>query len=144
MAKSSHDYVAHLKQFDNTRLNTLVSVSAYFETYLSSVVSLAIESDLGLLYEIPKKIDGISVLKHNNNNNYSFFDKSKSITKGTWAQRISNFKKIFKVVPQELIDAESDLEKMRHLRNNMAHAFGRGMEESRSQDNKEIREIDRI
>jgi len=145
VTKSSKDYINHLKQFDNwTRLNTLVSVGAYFETYLSSVVSLAIESDLGLLYEIPKKIDGISVLKHNNNNEYSFFDKSESITKGTWAQRISSYKKLFKTVPQELIDAESDLEKMRHLRNNMAHAFGRGIDESRSRDNKKVREIARI
>ena len=145
VTKSSEDYVKYLKEFDNwTRLNTLVSVSAYFETYLSSVVSLAIESDLGLLYSIPKKIDGISVLKHNNDNEYSFFDKSESVTKGTWAQRISAYKKLFINVPQSLIDFESDLEKMRHIRNNVAHAFGRGIEESRSRNNKDVQPIERL
>lgn len=145
VTKSSEDYVKHLKEFDNwTRLNVLVSISAYFETYLSSVVSLAIESDLGLIYSIPKKIDGISILKHKNDNEYSFFDKSESITKGTWAQRISAYKKLFANVPQALIDFESDLEKMRNIRNNVAHAFGRGIEESRARNNRNIQSIERI
>lgn len=145
VAKSPDDYIVHLKEFENwNRLNTLVAVSAYFETYLSSVVSLAIESDLGLLYSIPKKIDGISVLKYNNNNEYSFFDKSEGLTKGTWGQRIAHYKKLFTTVPQALIDAEGDLEKIRHIRNSVAHAFGRGIEESRSRNNRDIRPIERL
>lgn len=145
VTESSEDYVKYLKEFNNwTRLNTLVSVTAYFETYLSSVVSLSIESDLGILYSIPQRIDGISVLKHNNGNEYSFFDKSAMITKGTWSQRIGSFKKLFQTVPQILVDSESDLEKMRNIRNNVAHAFGRGIEESRSRDNIDIRPVERL
>ena len=37
VAQSSQDYVNHLKEFDNwTRLNALVAISSYFETYLPS------------------------------------------------------------------------------------------------------------
>ncbi|WP_418186385.1 hypothetical protein [Aliarcobacter lanthieri] len=145
VATDPNDYLEHLKEFENwNRLNTLVSACAYFETYLSSVVSLAIESDLGLLYSIPQKIDGISVLKHNNGNEYSFFDKSELITKGEWPQRISNFKKLFGVVPQELIDNTNSLEKMRVIRNNVAHAFGRDIKQSRDRNNLTINPIERL
>ena len=135
----------HLKEFDNwTRLNTLVAVLSYFETYLSSVVSLSIESDLGLLYSIPKKIDGIMILKHNGDNQYSFFDKSELITKGTWDKRISYYREIFGTAPAILTSSVTELEKMRKLRNNVAHAFGRSIEETRARDTFEILPIERL
>jgi len=145
VTESLDAYSQHLKEFDNwTRLNTLVAVLSYFETYLSSVVSLAIESDLGLIYSIPKKIDGIMVLKYGTNDDYSFFEKSELITKGTWAQRASNYSKIFGTAPSILTSSISDLEEMRKIRNNVAHAFGRDIDKTRARDTIEMLPIDRI
>ena len=134
-----------LNEFDNwTRLNTLVAVLSYFETYLSSVVSLAIESDLGLLYSIPKKIDGVMVLKHGGQEEYSFFNKSEEVTKGEWSQRASNFEKIFNSVPAIITDNISSLERMRKLRNNVAHAFGRDICETRARETMDILPMARL
>ncbi len=145
VAESIDAYSNHLKEFDNwTRLNTLVAVLSYFETYLSSVVSLAIESDLGLIYSIPKKIDGIMILKHGTNSDYSFFDKSELITKGTWPQRESNYKKLFGTAPNVLTSSISDLEKMRKIRNNVAHAFGRDIDKTRARETVEMLPIERL
>lgn len=145
VTKSLDAFSEHLNEFDNwTRLNTLVAVLSYFETYLSSVVSLAIESDLGLLYSVSKRIDGVMILKYNTQNNYSFIDKSAEITKGTWSQRISNYKKTFNSVPESLKENEAALEKMRKLRNNVAHAFGRDIDETRARETTDILPIERL
>ncbi|WP_234122365.1 hypothetical protein [Clostridium hydrogenum] len=140
-----NEWSKNLKEFDNwTRLNSLVAVNAYFEIYLSSVISLAIESDLGLLYCFSKEFDGIKVLKYGNQEKYSFYDKSEEITKGTWPKRISNYKQIFGKVPVELEKHEGDLEKIRKIRNDVTHSFGRDIELSRSRDTKRIIDIERI
>lgn len=145
VADSVSAYSDHLKEFDNwTRLNALVSVLAYFEIYLSSVVSLSIESDIGLLHSVPKRIDGVMVLKHNNGNDHKFYDKSELITKGTWHQRLSNFISIFQLAPVSLGRGISDLEKMRNLRNSIAHAFGRDIDESRARTTLDILPIERL
>lgn len=138
-------YSDHLKEFDNwTRLNVLVSVLAYFEIYLSSVVSLSIESDIGLLHSVPKRIEGVMVLKHNNGKDHAFYDKSELITKGTWHQRLSNFFSIFQLAPISLGQGVSDLERMRKLRNSVAHAFGRDIDESRARTTLDILPIERL
>jgi hypothetical protein len=135
----------HLKEFDNwTRLNTLVAVLSYFETYISSIVSLSIESDLGLIYSIPKRIDGVMVLKYNSNSEYSFFEKSELITKGTWDKRISYYKEIFGTVPLTLSSNVSDLERMRKIRNNVAHAFGRDIDQTRARTTLDMLPIERL
>lgn len=135
----------NLKEFDNwTRLNVLVSVNSYFEIYLSSVVSLAIESDPGILYSAPKQINGIQILKYGDENQYSFFDISEKVTKGEWQQRISNYKKIFGFVPQELTKYTSELEKIRKIRNNVAHSFGRDINQSRARKTVTVIDTERI
>jgi hypothetical protein len=145
VTESLDAFSGHLNEFDNwTRLNTLVAVLSYFETYLSSVVSLSIESDLGLIYSIPKRIDGVMILKYSSSTNYSFFDKSVLITKGTWDTRISHFKEIFGTVPTALSSNISDLEKMRKIRNNVAHAFGRDIEQTRARTTLEMLPIERL
>jgi hypothetical protein len=135
----------HFKDFDNwTRLNALVSLSSYFEIYLSSVVSLAIESDLGILYSVPKVIDGIKIIKYGKLDNYSFFDKSEKVTKGEWSKRRKYFNELFGKAPNELTEFEGELEEIRILRNNVAHAFGRDIDISRSRKTFELIDIERI
>ncbi|HGO9419705.1 TPA: hypothetical protein ACLBZ1_002328 [Bacillus cereus] len=145
VAQNLTDWRRHFKEFDNwTRLNALVSLSSYFETYLSSVVSLAIESDLGVLHGVPKLIDGVRIIKYGNEDSYSFFDVSEKITKGEWSKRRKYFTEFFGVAPVELTTYESELEEIRIIRNNVAHAFGRDIDLSRSRKTFEVIEIDRI
>jgi hypothetical protein len=145
VTNSLDDYSKHLKEFDNwTRLNTLVAVSSYFEIYLSSIVSLALESDLGLLFSIPRRIDGVQILKYGKPNIYIFGDKSEEITKGTWSVRLSNYKKLFGSIPQGFSKYESELEKMRIIRNNVTHAFGRDISSTRSRATYNVLDINRL
>jgi hypothetical protein len=142
---SLNAYSKHLTEFDNwTRLNTLVSALGYFEIYLGSVISLAIESDPGLLFSISRKIDGVNVLKHGSQSEYSFFDKSEEITKGDWDKRITSYKRIFGTVPSELVDSKALLDRMRKIRNNVSHAFGRDIDLSRARTTTSMVDIERL
>src|SRR5690606_3977391 len=56
-------------QFENwINLNSLLAISSNFETYLSTIVSLSLESDPGVLFNSSKSIDGISLPKKGANN----------------------------------------------------------------------------
>ncbi len=45
-------------------LNALLAMMSNLETYMATVIPLAIESDIGVLYGVSKRIDGIELLKH--------------------------------------------------------------------------------
>lgn len=145
VARNLNDWNRHFKEFDNwTRLNALLSLNSYFEIYLSSVVSLAVESDIGLQYSSSKSVDGLTIVKHGNSRNYSFFNISREITMGEWSKRRKRFKEIFGSAPQELTTYERELETIRNIRNSIAHSFGRDIEKSRSRSQTDILEIERI
>ena len=79
---SVDDWYKNIREFENwNRLNSLVALLSSFEVYLSSVVSLSIESDPGLLLSATKIIDGVKLLK-SNNGKHEFFKESERITKG--------------------------------------------------------------
>lgn len=119
--------------FDNwTNLNSVMAMSSNLETYLSTVIKLALESDVGVLFGASKRIDGIEIIKHGRSQPFDFEDKIISCTKGEWGSRINSFEKIFGNVPELLKLNVSSLERLRKLRNNVGHAFGRDIESSRS------------
>lgn len=121
--------------FDNwTNLNCLMAISSNLETYLSKTIQLALESDLGTLYGVSKRIDGVEILKHSAIDNLDFEDKIIGCTKGEWGSRINAFVKIFGSAPKVLVDNVSSLERLRKLRNNVGHAFGREIEDTRRHD----------
>lgn len=120
-------------QFDNwVRLNELLAVCAYFETYLSAIISLSFESDPGLLIGSKHSIDGIKILKEGHKfKKDDFKDKIMNCTKGDWNSRISYMSSLFGIVPESFNTYKPQLEKMRNLRNKIGHAFGRDIELSR-------------
>ena len=131
--------------FDNwTNLNCLMAISSNLETYLAKTIQLALESDLGTLYGVSKRIDGIEILKHSAFNGFDFEDKVISCTKGEWGSRTNSFVKIFGAAPTVLKDNISALEKLRKLRNNVGHAFGREIEETRRHDEIKAPEISKL
>ena len=120
-------------EFDNwVNLNSIMAMSSNLETYMSTVIKLALESDVGVLFGTSKRIDGIEIIKHGRSQPFDFEDKLMSCTKGEWGSRASAFERIFGKVPTLLSENISTLEKLRKLRNNVGHAFGRDIEASRN------------
>jgi len=131
------------KEFNNwNRLNTIMSLSSYLEIYLSSIISTAIESNPGILHNASKKIDGAIILK--NSKKYTYSSYANKCIIGEWTKRISEFKNIFGNVPAELEHNVGELEKLRILRNNIGHAFGRDIDLSRKKGKRSIIQSERI
>ncbi len=132
-------------QFDNwINLNSVMAMSSNLETYMSTVIQLALESDVGVLFGTSKRIDGIEIVKYGRSQPFDFEDKLVSCVKGDWSSRVCAFSKIFGSVPNILTDNISRLEKIRKLRNNVGHAFGRDIEESRRHNVIDIQSMDRL
>lgn len=131
--------------FDNwVNLNSIMAMSSNLETYISTIVKLALESDVGVLFGASRRIDGIEILKHGRHQPFDFEDKLVSCTKGEWDSRINAFKRIFGSAPEILIDNVSALERLRKLRNNVGHAFGRDLKESRNHDAIDISDMEKL
>lgn len=134
----------YICEFENwNRLNALVALLSSFEVYLSSVISLALESDPGLILNAHKSIDGVHLLKLNRDNHH-FFNYTEKITKGTWSARTNEFKRIFSTLPSLLEQNIGELDKMRILRNKVAHAFGRDIDKARSRNSTVLGNAERL
>ncbi|MDR5045735.1 MULTISPECIES: hypothetical protein [Bacillus cereus group] len=114
-----------------TNLNALVAISSNLETYIATIVPLALESDIGVLFGTPRRIDGIEIIKFGNEKPSNFDKLVVGCTKGTWESRLNTYERLFGTVPQYLRDNIGELEKIRNIRNEVAHAFGRDIDESR-------------
>lgn len=126
------DWTSAFNDLENwMNLNALVAILSNLETYIATIVPLALESDVGVLYGVPRRIDGIEILKHGKDKPFNFEDIVLSCTKGAWGSRILAYERAFGRVPKFLKDHVSELDLMRNLRNNVAHAFGREISSSR-------------
>ena len=127
------------KQFDNwVNLNVIMSISANFETYLASVISLALKSNPGIIFGASKMVDGITILKNGAPTKLNFEEEVIKCTKGDWSSRIASFEKIFGEAPELLTKNVSSLEQIRKLRNKVGHSFGRDIEEAREHAIKKV------
>jgi len=123
----------NFNKFDNwTNLNAIMAMSANLETYMATVIKLALESDIGITFNATQKIDGIEIIKNSDKYPFELEDKIISCTKGDWSSRVSNFERIFTLAPDILKKNISSLEKIRKLRNDIGHAFGREIDKSRN------------
>ena len=114
----------HFSKFQNwTRLSTLVSAMSYFESYISTVSTLALRSDPLLRFGQSMVVDGTSWLKANVPDDVSA--RIVQLVKGTWPARLSAYRGLFGHAPPQLTNRLSELERMRQLRNGVAHSFGR-------------------
>ncbi|EKP0309972.1 hypothetical protein JGK42_003916, partial [Aeromonas veronii] len=126
-------------QFDNwVNLNCVMAMSANLETYMATVISLALESDVGVLYGASQRIDGMEIVKYGREQPFEFDNYIIGCTKGDWHSRIAYFEKIFGSCPLVLEENIKSLEALRKLRNNVGHAFGRDIDASRQHDTIEI------
>jgi hypothetical protein len=110
--------------FDNwVRLSALSSLLSYLEIYIRNVSCFAMDSNPLLSIGLSREIDGIKLMKSKKLPIH--YPTTEQFIKGDWSTRISNYRKTFGFVPDILIRSQGDLEKMRKLRNNFAHRFGR-------------------
>jgi len=112
-------------------LNALVAISSSLETFMAMIIDLALESDVGVVYGLPRKIDGIEILKNGKENPFDHSEAIQACTKGDWTARLASYKRCFGRCPKYLQGKISELERIRKLRNSVAHAFGRDISESR-------------
>ncbi|PWD61752.1 hypothetical protein DF209_07365 [Pectobacterium polaris] len=130
--KNIQEWSDSFNKFQNwINLNALLAMMSNLETYMATVIPLAIESDIGVLYGVSRRIDGIELLKHNRQKSHGIKEIVMGCTKGTWQSRVNTYKKIFDKVPDMLSANVSNLDKMQDIRNKVAHAFGRDIESSR-------------
>lgn len=120
------------RKFQNyNRLNMLVSLSSCLEVYMRTIVSCAIESKPGALIGVCSAVDGVSLLKADSSKykvgtwKYPYSRQVNMICQGTWADRIRNYRILFGRVPKYIEDKQSELDRLRNLRNNIAHNYGR-------------------
>jgi hypothetical protein len=115
-------------RFNNwTRVSALVALSSYFEVYLKTIISLALESDPGAPRGASRRVDGVVMLKYGTH--HSYFEDAKQVVIGDWSKRLKSYRELFGVVPSELQALQGDLERLRQLRNDAGHKFGRNMHE---------------
>lgn len=125
-------------------LNALVAILSNLETYIATIVPLALESDTGVLFGLSQRVDGIEIVKHGKSKPINFDEMVTSCTKGTWGSRIAAYERIFGRAPKYLTSHISDLDVMRNLRNNVAHSFGRDIEAARVNGKIETLPIERL
>lgn len=124
----------HINECDNFwRLNRLMALMSYFETYLEAIIRLSIESDPGLLVNAAHTVDGVKLLKNKTTIQAIKVDRIVNMcTKGEWNKRKSALIRLYGVVPESLERNVGQLDKMRKLRNNIGHAFGRNIKAARN------------
>jgi len=126
-----------------TRLNAVLASAANLETYIAGVVDTALQSNPGTLFGAQKEIDGSKLLK----NGLKGVDRQPHImacTKGHWSSRISALERIFGPLPSEAKCEVSGLEKIRRVRNNVGHAFGRDISSAQYHGFREVHDMERI
>lgn len=128
--------------------SSILALSGNFEIYIDKVVSIAIESDIGLLIKSSHITDGMKLKKINSiNANLSQINLLVvGCVKGTWHQRIKQFQSIFNWIPS-LLENESNiqlLERIRKIRNDAAHAYGRDLQGSKISQGLEVKNLEAI
>lgn len=122
--------------FENwTMLNCAMALSSYFETYLSSVISLALESDPGVMIGKSHTVDGMELIKYKKQNRQTINKIVENCTKGEWTKRLNAMESVFGKMPDSLRKNIKMLEAIRIMRNRVGHAFGRDIKKSREIDN---------
>jgi hypothetical protein len=143
--KDLKDWSTSFNEFENwVNLNALLSLASYMETYIASIVRLALESDIGIIYGSPKSVDGVAVLKHGHVKKSNIPDLVTDCVKGDWNSRTSAYKAIFGAIPSVMESHISELESIRVLRNKVGHAFGRDIEDSRRKGIRRTVDMERL
>ena len=116
-----------------TRLSFMMSCCSFFENYIASIIKEVLESDPGVIIGFTHSVDGIKLMKYNGQLSKDITDPIiKNCTKGDWQSRLGHLNRLTDKIPHILNDSISELEKIRKLRNDFGHAFGRDIQRSQN------------
>lgn len=141
------DWSEHYKLFSKwANYMHVLSLSALLESYFAKVLKLALDSDIGLVIGCTKSIDGIALKKYGKTYSYNYEVLIAQFTKGTWFQRKQAFNQYFNWIPEILISEEKIgiLEKIRELRNDVAHTQGRKLSKIHEYNDLNLSILDKI
>lgn len=127
-----------------SKYSSILALSGNFEVYIDKVVTIALESDIGLLINASQSVDGIKLKKSNNTLNKELIDQYVlGCVKGSWYQRLDQIEKIFNWKPPLLCFEENlkILDNIRKRRNDAAHAYGRNIKTSKTSYGLEVTEL---
>lgn len=128
-------------EFDDwTRMSAIMAMAGYLETYIAQATTAALESAPSLIFGSGAIIDGAAFLKHNHK--YDLYEHSEQFTRGSWQSRISAYKSLFGNCPFE--GNLSNLEKLRTLRNDVGHSFGRDIKSMKFAQSWEVKKLPKI
>lgn len=113
------------------RLNAVLVLASNLETFIATIVRLAIDSDPGVLFGATRSIDGVSLLKYRSAGSIDIEKIVESMVRGDWQSRHKSYVRVFGNSPYVFSSAISELDKIRILRDDIAHSFGRNIAESR-------------
>ncbi|MEV1287749.1 hypothetical protein [Micromonospora sp. NPDC049679] len=102
------------------RLSMLVLMSSAFERFLLGIATAAVNSDPTRTPGFPKRLDGLLLKKYNLNVEQVPLE---GLTRGEWSSRIAEYRRLFGDAPSTLLQAESELDRLRKARNAVAHQF---------------------
>ncbi|UIN30636.1 hypothetical protein [Microbacterium binotii] len=105
------------------RLLVVLLMTSALERYMLAIATAAVSSDPALSPGFPKRVDGALLSKHQLQLERPNLD---GLVKGSWSSRIATYKRLFGDVPPALRAATGKLEKLRLVRNRIAHDFGFG------------------
>jgi len=127
-----------------SKYSSILALSGNFELYIDKVVTIALESDIGLLINTTQSVDGMKLKKLNNTLNKDLIEQYVlGCVKGTWYERADQIEKIFSWKPELLCieDNLSLLDNIRKRRNDAAHAYGRNIRKSKNSYGLEVTEL---
>jgi hypothetical protein len=101
-------------------------------------------SDVGVLYGASRRIDGVQILKHGHARAFDFEPHVVACTKDHWSKRLAAYERLFGRSPKFFSSNIAALEKIRKIRNSVAHAFGRDIEASRNQQEVRTLPIEKV
>lgn len=119
---------------------SVIALCGYLETYIAQVATAALESDPSLILGGGPRIDGAAYLKHNPQ--YDMYSHVEGLVRGDWQARAAHFSRLFGSCPYGA--CIGDLERLRKLRNDAGHSFGRDIRKMKFAENWKIESLPRI
>jgi hypothetical protein len=123
-----------------TQMAAVVAICGYLETYIAQVATAALESCPAQIFGGASQVDGTVLLK--SGANYDFYVHAEPLVRGDWQARTSAYARIFGACP--FLGEIGRLERLRALRNDAGHSFGRDIKGMRFSESSLVQPLPRI
>lgn len=122
------------------QMAAVIAICGYLETYLAQIGTAALESCPALIFGGSAQVDGVILLK--SGNTYDFYSHTEPLVRGDWQARVSAYERLFGACPFR--NEIGRLERLRALRNDAGHSFGRDIKRMRFSESSLVQSLPRI